>query len=48
MDISVIQIGNKKGIKPREGWEDAFKEMNTNGDDKLLLPDVFEDEDLGE
>jgi antitoxin MazE len=30
--------------KPREGWEEAFKQMHQNGDDKLLIPDVFEDE----
>ncbi|WP_420148761.1 AbrB/MazE/SpoVT family DNA-binding domain-containing protein [Spirosoma sp.] len=30
--------------KPREGWEDAFKQMHENGDDRLLIPDVFADE----
>jgi len=30
--------------KPRNGWGDLFKQMNKNGDDKLLLDDVFEDE----
>ena len=29
----------------RKGWADAFKEMAKNGDDQLLLPDVFDDED---
>ena len=29
---------------PREGWADAFKKMHENGDDELLIPDVFEDE----
>jgi antitoxin MazE len=29
---------------PRKGWEKAFKKMAKNGDDKLILPDVFEDE----
>ena len=33
---------------PRKGWEEAFKEMNKNGDDKLLFDDVFENEDLEE
>ncbi len=33
---------------PRKGWEKAFKEMNENEDDKLLLNDVFEDENLDE
>jgi antitoxin MazE len=30
----------------RKGWAEAFKEMAKNGDDELLIPDVFEDEDL--
>ena len=29
---------------PRKGWEDAFKEMHEKGDDKLLLDDVFDEE----
>ena len=79
MDISVIPIGNSKGIRlsktllekynitdkvelileedfiilkpkiePRKGWEDAFKKMHEDGDDQLLLNDVFEDEDMSE
>ena len=79
MDISVIAIGNSKGIrlsktllekynikdtvelilekgyiilKPktvtRKGWEKAFKKMHENGDDKSLMADVFEDENLEE
>ncbi len=79
MEVSVIQIGNSKGIRfsktilekynikdkvdlilekgkiiiqplstPRKGWEEAFKEMNEKGDDRLLLNDVFEDETLEE
>ena len=78
MEISIIKIGNSKGIrlkksildrydikdkvelifergriilkpvsKPREGWEDAFKAMNDNEEDILLIPDVFE-EDIDE
>jgi antitoxin MazE len=77
MDISVIPIGNSKGIrlnktliekynikdtvelilekgyiilkpKPtaRKGWEKSFKKMNERGDDKLLMADVFEDENF--
>ena len=30
--------------KPRDGWEEAFRQMHQNGDDKLLIPDVFDDE----
>ncbi len=75
MDISVIHIGNSKGIrlsktllekynitdkvelilekgyiilkpklKPRSGWENAFRKMHENGDDQLLNEDVFEDD----
>ncbi|MGY6563002.1 MAG: AbrB/MazE/SpoVT family DNA-binding domain-containing protein [Luteibaculaceae bacterium] len=79
MDVSVIQIGNSKGIRlsksllerynikdtvemilengyivikpkanPRKGWEAAFKEMNESGDDKMVMNDVFEDENFEE
>lgn len=79
MDVSVISIGNSKGIRlsktllekynitdkvelilekgyivlkpksePRIGWEKAFRDMHKNEDDKLLLSDVFEDENLEE
>lgn len=79
MDVSVISIGNSKGIRlsktilekynitdkvelilekgyivlkpksePRNGWEKAFKEMHRNSDDKLLVNDVFEDENFEE
>jgi len=33
---------------PRKNWEEAFKEMNENGDDQLLFDDVFENENLEE
>jgi len=32
--------------KPRYDWEKQAKEMHQNGDDELLIPDVFEDEEL--
>ena len=75
MEISVIPIGNSKGIRlaktllerynitgtvelvlekeyiilkpkssPRKGWEKVFKKMHKNGDDKLLIDEVFQDE----
>ena len=75
MQISVIDIGNSKGIrltksllekydikdkvelilekgriilkpvsKPRQGWERSFREMHENGDDTLLIDDLFDDE----
>jgi len=33
---------------PRKGWEKAFKRMRANGDDKLLIDDVFEGEPFEE
>ena len=36
----------KPKVAPRNNWEKAFKKMNENGDDKLLISDVFEDEKL--
>ena len=79
MDVSIISIGNSKGIRlaktllekynitdkvelilekgyiilkpaavPRIGWENEFKKMHKNGDDKLLVNDVFEDENFDE
>ena len=79
MDISIISIGNSKGIRltktliekynikdtmelvleksyiilkpktsPRKGWEKSFKKMHENGDDNLLMSDVFEDENFDE
>jgi antitoxin MazE len=34
--------------KPRNGWDKAFKEMNAAGDDKMLIDEVFQDENLEE
>jgi antitoxin MazE len=79
MEVSVIKIGNSKGIrlsktlldkyniqdtvevilekgqivikplsKPRKGWEKAFKKMTENRDDRLLINDIFDDENLEE
>ena len=33
-----------KRKNPRRGWAKAFKRMAKNDDDKLLMPDVFEEE----
>lgn len=30
--------------EPRKNWDEAFAEMHSNGDDKLLIDSVFEDE----
>ena len=79
MEVSIIRIGNSKGIRfsktilekynlkdkvdlildkdqiiikpistPRKGWENSFKKMAKNGDDRLLFNDVFDDENLEE
>jgi len=42
------QIIIKPITSPRKNWEKEFKKMNENGDDKLLMNDVFEDENLEE
>lgn len=33
---------------PRKNWGNDFKSMSENGDDKPLMNDVFEDENLEE
>ena len=38
------QIILKPIARPRENWEKKFKEMNESGDDRLLMDDMFEDE----
>ncbi len=30
--------------EPRKGWANSFKQMHENGEDQLLIPDIFEDE----
>jgi antitoxin MazE len=42
------QIIIKPLSRPRKGWDKAFMEMNANGDDKLLITDIFEDENIEE
>jgi antitoxin MazE len=42
------QIIIKPLSRPRKGWDKAFMEMNANGDDKLLINDIFEDENIAE
>lgn len=33
---------------PREGWGEEFKRMHEEGDDELLIDDIFEDEHIEE
>jgi antitoxin MazE len=42
------QIIIKPIDSPRKGWDEAFKQMHENGDDALLMDDVFEDENFEE
>lgn len=79
MELSVINIGNSKGIRlsktilekyniqdkielilekgfivlkpktePRKNWEKAFKTMHENGEDQMLIDDIFDDENFEE
>ncbi|MFM1744709.1 MAG: hypothetical protein RLZZ630_646 [Bacteroidota bacterium] len=34
--------------QPRKNWDKAFKKMHADGEDKLLIPDVFMDENFEE
>ena len=38
----------RPNTSPRSGWENAFKKMHENEDDKLLMDDVFDDENFEE
>lgn len=42
------QIILKPIDKPRKNWEKEFQKMHVNNDDKLLINDVFDDENLDE
>jgi len=42
------QIILKPIERPRRDWDNAFKKMRINNDDKLLMSDVFDDENLDE
>ena len=52
LDARVEMVVEPQGLiirpkrNPREGWEEAFKRMAAAGDDELLIPDVFEDENF--
>ena len=34
--------------KPRAGWAEASKKISKLGEDRLLIPDLFENENLNE
>ena len=43
-DAGILLKSNKPS--PRKGWAKEFKKMAKNNDDKLIMPDVFKDENL--
>lgn len=50
--VEIILEENQIILRPvksvRVGWDKAFKELHQNGDDHLLMDDVFEDENFDE
>ena len=46
--LEMGQIILKPIEEPRKNWETAFEEMNKKGDDKMLMNDVFNDENFEE
>ena len=42
------QIILKPVEQPRKGWDKAFKKMHEEGEDQLLIDDVFDDENFDE
>ncbi|WP_295668269.1 hypothetical protein [uncultured Mucilaginibacter sp.] len=45
LNDSQIILSTIEDIK-RKGWGKAFKEMAANGDDQLVVPDLFADENI--
>lgn len=41
-ETGILLKSNSEPI--RKGWDRMFQKMKKNGDDQLLIPDVFEDE----
>ena len=46
--LELGQIVLKPIQAPRNNWETAFEKMNKEGDDKMLMNDVFKDENFEE
>jgi antitoxin MazE len=46
--LEMGQIILKPIETPRKNWDISFEKMHQEGDDTLLLTDVFEDEDFEE
>lgn len=45
---SPTQTFTDPSVPPRKDWGKAFEEMHKNGDDRLLIDDVFDDETFEE
>lgn len=45
---NTIRIKKSSLNQPRSGWALAFKKLHEAEEDKLLIPDVFEDENIDE
>ena len=41
-----MKISKDSDYQPRKGWDELFRIMHENGDDKLLIDDVFDDEEF--
>ena len=46
--LEMGQIIIKPIEEPRKNWDAAFEKMNKEGDDKMLMNDVFNDENFEE
>ncbi|MFM7017366.1 AbrB/MazE/SpoVT family DNA-binding domain-containing protein [Flavobacterium sp.] len=46
--LEMGQIILKPIESPRKNWESSFEKMNKEGDDKMLMNDVFNDENFEE
>jgi len=50
--IEVVMKPNHLELRPvksvRQGWDEKFKEMHEQGEDRLLIDDLPEDEELEE
>jgi antitoxin MazE len=46
VDLKAEGISIKPLNKPRENWKEVMRELHVSGGDELLIPDVFEDEEI--
>ena len=50
--IEIVMKPNHLELRPaksvRQGWDERFKEMHEQGDDRMLIDDLSEDEELEE